>query len=417
MMWKNVLSSAALMAMLCGCHKEEVIEDPPVGPATANTEVLDSVALDAAPRLTVEPIFSIGSEGSEATSFSRIMGIEYRDSMIFVADAHNPSVRVFNEAGALVHTIGRRGAGPGEFEQPRNLVFWNDTLYVMDLRAVNRFASDLSYVSRANYQLSFTKAGIGSYSLVPNTFDFSADGLVGSARFTPHMGRTDVPTSDTTSLFVLSPVDGAMGKVLQRIVGNPSYSFGANGYGHALFAPETNFAVMRDSRILVANRNGVDLDVFRDTVKLATIRFAATRRESTKGDVDRIVALRRRGLEAIARDPNYSVEKDYARKQSEATRELPRFRHLPAVGVIVTSDSGAFLVQRPDLSQGVTEFQESHGETSWNVFSKDLKLTGFVEFPADFYPKIMRGDVVVGYTTDDDDIPTLRGYRIRTKQR
>jgi len=58
-----------------------------------------------------------------------------RDSVrgrIYVADTHAHDVKVFNDTGNLITTIGKRGEGDGEFNFPTHLTFAGDRLYVTD---------------------------------------------------------------------------------------------------------------------------------------------------------------------------------------------------------------------------------------------------------------------------------------------
>lgn len=51
---------------------------------------------------------------------------------LFVADTYTHDIKVFDAAGRLARTIGRRGEGPGEFNFPTHLAFARGELYVTD---------------------------------------------------------------------------------------------------------------------------------------------------------------------------------------------------------------------------------------------------------------------------------------------
>lgn len=51
---------------------------------------------------------------------------------LFVADTYAHDIKVFDDAGTLLRTIGRRGSGDGEFNFPTHLAFAGDELYVTD---------------------------------------------------------------------------------------------------------------------------------------------------------------------------------------------------------------------------------------------------------------------------------------------
>jgi DNA-binding beta-propeller fold protein YncE len=53
-------------------------------------------------------------------------------ALLYVADTAAHDIKVFDDAGALVQVIGRRGEGEGEFNAPTHLAFAGDALYVTD---------------------------------------------------------------------------------------------------------------------------------------------------------------------------------------------------------------------------------------------------------------------------------------------
>lgn len=55
-----------------------------------------------------------------------------RSGLLFVADTYAHDIKVFDNSGALVRVIGRRGEGYGEFNFPTHLAFAQGELYVTD---------------------------------------------------------------------------------------------------------------------------------------------------------------------------------------------------------------------------------------------------------------------------------------------
>ncbi len=51
---------------------------------------------------------------------------------IYVADTHAHDIKVFNDAGQLLDTLGKRGEDAGEFNYPTHISFANDLLYITD---------------------------------------------------------------------------------------------------------------------------------------------------------------------------------------------------------------------------------------------------------------------------------------------
>ncbi len=68
--------------------------------------------------------------------FGRVADLELgEDGSLFVLDAISRTIRVFGEDGVEVREFGRRGQGPGEFEQPGALLWGPEgDLWVLDLR-------------------------------------------------------------------------------------------------------------------------------------------------------------------------------------------------------------------------------------------------------------------------------------------
>ena len=85
----------------------------------------------------------IGKEGNEQTQFFRAMDVGADPSgRIYVVDARNFRVQVFDPSGKYLRTIGRQGQGPGEFEMPMAVCFGGQAGYthVLDrFRRVNHF--------------------------------------------------------------------------------------------------------------------------------------------------------------------------------------------------------------------------------------------------------------------------------------
>lgn len=55
--------------------------------------------------------------------------------------------------------------------------------------------------------------------------------------------------------------------------------------------------------------------------------------------------------------------------------------------------------------------------TIWHIFSPAGRLSGRVELPASFEPRIFEDSVVTGVWTDDDEVEHLRSYRIERQSR
>ena len=80
----------------------------------------------------LEPLVTIGTQDGPA-SFGQVRAIiADEDGQIYVADSKASEIRVFDERGAHARTIGRRGAGPAEFEILYSIGWIGDTIAVLD---------------------------------------------------------------------------------------------------------------------------------------------------------------------------------------------------------------------------------------------------------------------------------------------
>lgn len=72
--------------------------------------------------------------------FGYVSGLEFdSQGRIFVSDAKETNVRVFSNAGTLLFTMGRKGAGPGEYYTPQNIAMASDGLLWVEDGGNRRF--------------------------------------------------------------------------------------------------------------------------------------------------------------------------------------------------------------------------------------------------------------------------------------
>jgi hypothetical protein len=98
-----------------------------------------SVTLDDLPRFVLTEELRMGSADDPAVGFTRIGGIEVDDDgLVYVLEAEDRHIRVYDAAGTRARTIGGPGEGPGEFTfRGVNTRFGiiADTLWVSDTNA------------------------------------------------------------------------------------------------------------------------------------------------------------------------------------------------------------------------------------------------------------------------------------------
>ena len=133
----------------------------------------------------LEEELRIGKEGDDKTQFYRVMDVGVDPSgNIYVVDARNFRVQVFDPSGAFLRTIGRQGQGPGEFELPSAVRFGGQAGYthVLDrFRRVSLFDAQGIYlgpVATEDKQVDvFSREGrfLFQTALPPNTRTIRGD--------------------------------------------------------------------------------------------------------------------------------------------------------------------------------------------------------------------------------------------------
>jgi hypothetical protein len=78
---------------------------------------------DTPAKLVLKEDLTIGEkEGEEEYMFVRIVGLDVDDGgSIYVLDQRDCNIKVFNNTGKLIRTIGKKGQGPGEMQAPRDI--------------------------------------------------------------------------------------------------------------------------------------------------------------------------------------------------------------------------------------------------------------------------------------------------------
>ncbi len=94
--------------------------------------VASDKVVDALPNLVAEAGMRIGDVDDPDIGFSWVAGVDVdRDGHIYVLEASVPEIRVYSPDGALLRRIGRRGAGPGEFEGVPRFGVVGDTVWAV----------------------------------------------------------------------------------------------------------------------------------------------------------------------------------------------------------------------------------------------------------------------------------------------
>lgn len=136
----KLLLAGVLLGVLPACGPEG--PDAAVSALTHDVDSTRSVVVvrisGRAPQWVLEPVVTVGSEGSlgepALDEFGRITAVSTgKSGTLWVADDLSHDIRVFDTNGSLVRRIGREGQGPGEFLSIYSLAWVDDVLLALDL--------------------------------------------------------------------------------------------------------------------------------------------------------------------------------------------------------------------------------------------------------------------------------------------
>lgn len=340
----------------------------------------------AAASWTLAPEITIGGEDAGPESFSDVRGIGVDSrGRVYVLDAQEQQVRLFDADGAFVRGVGRVGDGPGEFRGANGIaVDASDRLWVYDPRARRVTIFDSTGAVSATHPLQ-----ISSYAYVwPGTVDslgrlYDQQGAQVDTTWVPFIRRSDfgAGTADTLSL-PTCPAELT-----------PPYEFRGDRGGGVIGVPFASDRYVRlDPRGFVwcGDTRELRLTRFRlgDSVALRQISAEVLPAPVTAEERDTAIAEIRRFGRGATWDPDFSL--------------IPRTK--PIVEALDFDDQGRAWV-RTTTSAGSMLF----------VFDTAGGHVATVPFPAKaprWFPLIIKGDRLHAIITDSLEVPGVMRWRI-----
>jgi len=168
----SIVLFLSVLMMLVSCQKQKA-------QWKGTIEEVDGVTVVKNPKkpiyskdvLSLEEELSIGEvEGREEYMFSGIRSIAVDDrERIYILDYKEAHIKVYDEKGMYIRTIGRKGQGPGEFGLPRNLIITKkNEIMVEDTgnRALIFFTLDGEFIKSLSTAktVMFSRATIDSHN-------------------------------------------------------------------------------------------------------------------------------------------------------------------------------------------------------------------------------------------------------------
>lgn len=157
---------ALLLVVSCDRGPDATTRMLPIDSAGVRIAESDPSSSDATCTISEEPILVIGDdETDERQWFSYVRGAgRLSDGSIVAADRATAEVRIYDETGRHLRSMGRKGEGPGEFDDPFQLwVVAGDTLWVGDSMApwrYNVFTAQGEFVRQVNLTPVFPNSSV-----------------------------------------------------------------------------------------------------------------------------------------------------------------------------------------------------------------------------------------------------------------
>lgn len=390
---KRFLTAATLAAVVTGCS------DGGSAAASGVSTVVDTTAgvvhtrnSGEAPIWEAVPVVRLGSMDGGPQEFGRIRSvIADDDGLIHVADNLASEIRVFTPQGDHVRSIGRQGAGPGEFGDLYGLAWLDGNIAAMDprnariaiLSPAGEWIEGISYFPITGPATLIRLHPLGNAGFYAPIIDPQAQGLP-FARMTAAGPADTIPAPQR-------PADAQQtGVVCHRPDGGITGISVPQGPGlvHAFPPPGGVIAVSWTESYRIAF-----LDAEGDTVRVVS------RDQPPLAYPD--------ALWAEAMEPYDELREQFPGLQCEPSApQRPRYRG--ALRHIVFDDSGVMWVE----AAGGDGFV-------WDVFDRGGRLIGSAPAPprAAGIPPYVRNGHLYQVETDELDVQHVAVYRVGPQQR
>jgi hypothetical protein len=401
-------SVVALLLLLGGSSGCKSTVSPPAGMTTRDSlgiQIVENRApaeLRAPWLLDTSSVLDIGSQSADPNQeFSGfVIPVLLSDGRIVVANGGTGELRFFGADGKWVKSVGRRGGGPGEFEDLGWLdVGAGDTLRTYDwgLRRLSVFSPDGVFLRPVAL---LTGGEVSS----PRPLGMLGDGrLVAQSQNAvtleskPGAGRNTVP------LFALDLIRG----VAESLGGFPGHEYmihtgkGSVSAGSLPFGKDLHVLV-HGSRVYVGTADAPEVLVLGTDGRVERVlRWTAASVPVTPADIEAYT-------EASSQEFGPGQEERRERFLIRL-KQTPFPKWKPAYAGLLAGPDGSIWVR------GYTEPDWS-APTDFEVFDSTGRWLGGVSMPSGYRPARILAGAVVGTWRDENDVQHVRVYRLSTRR-
>ena len=395
---------SAFLLLLGGLSGCEPSVSPPAGMTTRDSlgilivENQAPAEIRAPWTLDTGSVIDIGSQSADPSQeFSGfVIPVLLSDGRIVVANGGTSELRFFAPDGKWVKSVGRRGGGPGEFEDLGWLdVGAGDTLRTYDwsLRRLSVFSPEGDFVRPVSLHT-------GGELWSPRPLGMLGDGrLIAQSQNAVTIESKPGAGRDTVPLFALDLVQGVADS-LGRFPGHEhlihtgkgSVSAGSLPFGKDLHV------LVHGSRVYVGTADGPEVLVLGSDGKVErVVRWTAVSVPVTPADIEAFT-------EAGSREFGPGQEERRERFLLRL-KQTPFPKWKPAYADLLAGPGGSLWVRRySEPDQPVPVYFE--------VFDSTGRWLGGVRMPSGFDPARITVGAVVGTWRDENDVQHVRVYRL-----
>lgn len=340
---------------------------------------------------------TIGADvGDPVYEFGRITGIQVdSEGFIYVFDQMAGEIRVFDQQGAFVRTMGGRGEGPGEFSVGAAGMFLmgGDRLTIPDLGnqriswmgLEGEFLGSVRVSLDGGFPVRWDGDGQGNILVQRRAMSFNEDPDLETGEPLDRIGsdggqETLVVMPRAETVWMEGPAPR-----FRYFATEPSWDVGPSG--------TLRTAMTQDYRIELRGTDGIVHSI---------ITKVSPPRPVTAGDRDRFVLLLRDALARRDVSPS-GIDRQINNLNFGTT--------FPAFNRIMEGPEGMTVVQGIDELENMEtldlseEMSRRLGSRSWDVFDQEGRFLGMIELPARFTPMDWKPQAVYGRWLDDLDRP------------
>jgi hypothetical protein len=328
---------------------------------------------------------TIGNEADENFMFVRITDVDVdEEGKIYILDAGNSRLQIFDSEGHFLKTLGRKGQGPGEFDGlPFGFSLKNDRIYIREYRKMNVFDGGGDFIRSFPLDTYVVEFAVDREECLIGYADISQrdTAVRGIIRMSPE-GKTVQTMAEYTDLGI---------KIV--VAENMTYTLSPN---HS-YTPRLNFAPLGENAFIYGYASEYLLKVIdRDGNPLLIF----DKQEPPQ-------AISQKEKEYFIDRASESLERSRIKLPKSKIQETLYFgKHRAYFDEVISDNLQRIFIRRIKSVLGAAD------EVEFDIFSKDGYYLYRMELP--FCPEVIRNGFVYDVQTDEGSgLIKIVKYRVR----